>query len=150
EIEYNRLARNKENTERLFSLVLQRAKESDITSQMRFNNISVVDSPLVPQKPIRPRVALSVALGLIGGLGLGLGTVLARELLDRRIKVPQDIESELALTCLGLLPQIEAPPASATKERSSRRRRAARDPGEAPELYVHDHPTSHVAEAVRA
>src|SRR5690606_25143700 len=125
EIEYNRLARNKENTERLYSLVLERAKQSDITSQMRFNNISVVDAPLVPKKPIRPRVGRSVALGWIGGLALGLGTVLARELFDRRIKVPQDIESELGQTCLGLLPKIEGPPTSTTKRRSNRRRRAA-------------------------
>lgn len=152
EIEFNRLARNKENTERMYSLVLERAKQSDVTSQMRFNNVSVVDAPLLPRLPIRPRVGLSLALGMFGGLGLGLGVVMARELLDRRVKVPTDIEQHLQLTCLGLLPQIEAAPKSAdAAPLPSRRRRHRGKATEGPqELYVHAHPTSGVAEAVRA
>lgn len=152
EIEFNRLARNKENTERMYSLVLERAKQSDVTSQMRFNNVSVVDAPLVPRHPVRPRVALSLALGAFGGLALGLGVVMARELLDRRVKVPTDIEQYLQLSCLGLLPQIEdAPPAARSKPVRSRRRRSGGEAEPGPqELYVHNHPTSGVAEAVRA
>lgn len=151
EIEYNRLARNKENTERMYSLVLERAKQSDVTSQMRFNNISVVDSPLVPQRPVRPRVVLSLALGVFGGFALGFGVILARELLDRRVKVPADLEQHLQLSCLGLLPQIEDAQASVPPSGKTRRRKRRRETTTGPqELYVHNHPSSGVAEAVRA
>jgi capsular exopolysaccharide synthesis family protein len=152
EIEYNRLARNKENTERMYSLVLERAKQSDVTSQMRFNNISVVDAPLVPQRPVRPRVALSLALGLVGGFALGFGVVLARELLDRRVKIPTDIEQHLQLSCLGLLPQIEDNVTTLPPPGGKQRRRKRRNPTPSgpQELYVHNHPSSGVAEAVRA
>ncbi len=148
EIEYKRLARNKENTEHLYSLVLEKAKQSDLTSQMRFNNVSVVDPPLLPAAPIKPLVSQSIALGLFGGLLLGFALVFAREMMDRTVKVPADIEGELSLTCLGLLPQLEgAPTASTGPQSKSRRRRGENDIK--PELQIHEHPTSGVAEAMR-
>ncbi len=149
EIEYGRLERNKENTQRLYSLVLERAKESDLATEMRFNNISVVDSPLVPGSPIKPLVSQSIALGLFGGLLLGLMVVFAREAMDRTVKTPTDVEHELGLTCLGLLPQIgqQESPAKSTQRR--RRAQVSADSGP-PELHLHHHPTSGAAEAMRA
>ncbi len=149
EIEYNRLHRNKENTERLYSLVLERAKQSDLTSQMRFNNVSVVDAPLLPTAPIKPLVSQGIALGLFGGLLLGLGLVFAREFMDRTVKMPTDIERELALSCLGLLPRIEGVGSSGVSSRTRSRRRTATPEVDKPELYVHTQPTSGVAEAMR-
>ena len=49
EIEYNRLKRTKNNTEKLYQLVLERTKESDLTRVLRVNNIRVVDAPLLPR-----------------------------------------------------------------------------------------------------
>src|SRR5262249_839240 len=42
EIEYKRLLRTKNNTEKLYSLVLDRTKESELTGLMKFNNIRVI------------------------------------------------------------------------------------------------------------
>ncbi len=148
EIEYKRLARNKENTERLYSLVLERSKESSITSQMRFNNVSVVDSPLLPGAPIKPRVPLSIALGLFGGLALGLGMVFARELLDRTVKTPTDIELELGLGCLGILPRVGAASSARARQGNERPGTFAAE-GDKVELFGHRHPTSGIAEAAR-
>lgn len=151
EIEYKRLSRARENTERLHSLVLERSKESELSSQMRFNNVSIVDPPLVPSFPVKPRIPLSIALGAMGGLALGLGVVLIRERLDQRFRTPQDVEGALELPCLGVLPEIEGPAAAAAPRygRSRRARRGEVDPNTAPELWIHRHPGSNVAEAAR-
>lgn len=148
EIEYNRLARSKNNTERLYSLVLERSKESDLTGMMRFNNIRVVDAPVVPRAPIRPNVPASVAVGLLLGLGLGLGAAFGRESLDRTVKSPDDLEREVGFPLLGLLPEIDG---SAGGYRAHRRREAKRiAAGEPVELTVFREPTSGLAEAARA
>lgn len=145
EIEYRRLERNKNNTERLFSLLLERSKDSDLTRQMRFNNIRVVDAPLTPKAPIRPNVPISLAVGLLAGLGLGLAFAVGRELLDRTLKSPDDVRDVLGLTYLGLLPRT----GDAVREpRRGRRRRPTGD--EPPELAVHRKPKSGTAEAARA
>ncbi len=153
EIEYNRLRRQKENTEKLYALVLERTKEADLTQMLRINNISVVDSPLTPTAPVHPRVPLNLAFGLFIGIMLGAGAAIGRGLLDRTLKVPDEVEDELGLPCLGLLPGMEGNDAQKTSHynRRAKRRRGRRvDQNEGrPELIVHNAPLSSVAEAAR-
>jgi len=150
EIEFNRLARTKDNTEKIYGLVLERAKESDLTSQMRFNNIEVVDSPLLPRSPVKPWVSLTIGLGMVGGLALGVAFVFLRERLDQRIKLPTDIEQGIGLTCLGVFPQVEGVAAGGARPAGRRRRRPEAAPLSAPELHVHSNPSGALAEAARA
>ncbi len=150
EIEYNRLRRTKNNTEKLYELVLERTKETDLTRVLRVNNIHVIDAPLLPRAPVRPKVTLQIGLGIIGGLFLGIVAAIGRALLDRTLKTPDDVERELGVTFLGLLPELEAG-RQGTYYHTRRRRqmRTSPFPG-TPELIVHEAPASGVAEAARA
>ncbi len=153
EIEYNRLRRTKDNTEKLYSLVLERTKEADLTQMMRVNNISVIDRPLVPRAPVYPKVPLNIVAGVFGGLLLGVAAAFMRGMLDRTVKVPDDIEDD-GITFLGLLPQVGNSLFGNGNYGyyAKRKRRLRGKPIQegAPELVVHDHPTSGVAEASRA
>ncbi|MBN1610330.1 MAG: polysaccharide biosynthesis tyrosine autokinase [Polyangiaceae bacterium] len=150
EIEYNRLERLKDNNEKLYSLVLERSKESDLTSLMQVNNIRVLDAPLRGAS-LGPSVPLFAAVGLLAGLVLGLGAAVGRELLDLSVKSPDDLEQQLGVPFLGLLPKADAANSSPYYGYGRRRRaRAERtaEPGSV-ELMVHQHPKSGVAEAAR-
>jgi capsular exopolysaccharide synthesis family protein len=152
EIEYNKLRRAKENTEKLYSLVLERTKESDLTRMLRVNNIRVIDRPLLPRGPIHPRIPLNIAVGLFLGLVLGSVAAFARGLLDRTIKVPDDLERELGVSFLGLLPELTEASASPGYYRHKRKRhRGRRAPAtdSPPQLIVHEQPSSSIAEAAR-
>jgi succinoglycan biosynthesis transport protein ExoP len=148
EIEYNRLRRSKDNTEKLYSLVLERSKESDLSLMLRENNIRVLDRPLVPDAPIRPEVPLNIALGLLAGIVLGATFAIGLGLLDRTIKTPEDMENEFGLTFLGLLPEL------ASQSKVELRRRGKRglkgEAGGPTELLVHNDPLSSTAEAARS
>ena len=154
EIEFNRLRRNKDNTEKLYSLVLERTKEADLAQMMRVNNISVIDRPLQPRSPISPKVALNLTAGIFGGLLLGIAAAFLRGLMDRTVKVPDDLEDDFGITFLGLLPQVGAGifgNYGAQYGYSKKKRRRGQAPKEGkPELIVHHEPTSSVAEASRA
>lgn len=149
EIEYNRLRRQKENTEKLYSLLLERSKESELTRQLRVNNVSVVDYPVVPKAPIKPNVPLNLAVGTLFGLVLGVAAAYGRSMLDRTVKTPNDVEVGMGATFLGLIPELD-------EQRGKRRKRARRARGsdgerpELPELLVHHDPMSSVAEAARS
>jgi capsular exopolysaccharide synthesis family protein len=145
EIQYNRLRRSKDNTEKLYSLVLERTKESDLTRMIRVNNVYVVDDPLVPKAPVRPSIPVNVAIGLLAGLVLGIGVAVGREMLDRSIKTPDHIERDLRLPFLGLLPAV-----GEGVESPYGRKQNAPTPTGKPELVVHDQPKSGLAEAARA
>jgi succinoglycan biosynthesis transport protein ExoP len=150
EIEYNRLKRQKNNNEKLYELVLERTKETDLTRVLRVNNIRVLDPALLPRGPARPRVALQVMLGIIGGLFLGVTAAIGRALLDRTVKTPDDIERELGCTFLGLLPELEAGQRPAYYGSRRRRHRPPVVKPSIPELVVHQAPASGIAEAARA
>jgi polysaccharide biosynthesis transport protein len=153
EIEYNRLRRAKENNEKLFSLVVERSKETDLTSMLKVNNIRVVDRPRLPDKPVRPNVPLNLTGGLIGGVFLGLIAAIGRERLDRTIKTPDDVERDLKLPFLGLLPQVDGRGEKGPQQSGRRRNRRSTSPpaGDGPpELITHQRPTAGVAEAARA
>ncbi|MBI4703910.1 MAG: polysaccharide biosynthesis tyrosine autokinase [Deltaproteobacteria bacterium] len=152
EIEYNRLHRSKENTEKLYSLVLERTTESSLTQMLRVNNIQVVDRPLLPRSAIRPQVPVNLGVGALVGIALGVVAAFVRRMLDRTINTPDDLENELGLTFLGLLPDMgESADSYGHYYKYQRfRRRGARPKIETPELLVHEQPSSGVAEASRA
>lgn len=147
EIEYRRLERTKTNNEKLYGLVLERSKESDLASLMRFSNVRVVEEPLEGKSPIKPKVPLNLALGVVAGLVLGLAAAAGREQLDRSIKSSEDVERSLGLPFLGTLPL------TATAEAKGEGRDKTRADGVitdgAPELLAYAHPNSPLAEASR-
>jgi capsular exopolysaccharide synthesis family protein len=147
EIEYKRLQRSKDNTEKLYGLVLEKTKESDLTRMLRVNNIRLVDRPLVPGFPVRPRIPINIAFGAVLGAVLGLLAALGRGALDRTVKTPDDIEQELKIPSLGLLPMVDR---STQRTTYGRRRREPSRSGEPQELVVHEQPMSGIAEAARA
>jgi polysaccharide biosynthesis transport protein len=144
EIEYNRMNRTALSNEKIYQSVLERMKEVDLSRMMTTRNVTVVDAPLEPGGPIRPRVSVNIGIGAAIGLFLGLAFAVLRELADRTIKSPEDLETKLGITSLGMLPVFEEAEAG---EKPKRRRLAAKD---APELIVHRQPNSAFAEAARS
>jgi capsular exopolysaccharide synthesis family protein len=150
EIEYHRLDRAREQNEKLYALLLQRMKEADLARMMRVNNIRVVDDALEPKGPVRPRVVLNTALGVMLGLLVGIGFSWVRVRLDISVKTPLDLEGELGLTFLGLIPELDENDAQSYGRRGRRRHLPATDSQGPNELVVHHRPLSGVAEASRA
>jgi succinoglycan biosynthesis transport protein ExoP len=161
ELEYARLQRSKENTEKLFSLVLERSTESGLNKMAPFNNVRVLDRPLKPVVPVFPRTSTNLAVGMVIGLLLGLAGATGREMMDRTVRNSEDIERELGLAALGALPDVTREGGAMTlgyygRQRARKKKKqgteSSNEPesNSAPELLVHTHPKSVVAEAARA
>jgi len=144
EVPYNQLERTKKHNEKIYGLVLERARETDLTRMINFNNIRVVDEPIVPKSPIRPNVPVNIVVGCLLGLGLGVALALLRELTDRSLKTPAEVEA-MGVSCLGLLPEIE----KAHRPRRSNKTSKPTLLGER-DLIVAARPDGGVAEAARA
>jgi polysaccharide biosynthesis transport protein len=105
-IEYSVLERDVESSKQIYDSLMQRAKETGISGELRTSNIRVVDPAELPRSPATPNKRVNMLLGLFGGTVLAFGLVFLFEHLDSRIKTPDDIRKHLGLPALGLLPML--------------------------------------------
>jgi succinoglycan biosynthesis transport protein ExoP len=143
EVPYNQLTRTKTNNEKIYGLVLERARETGLTRMMNFNNIRAVEDPTLPKGPYKPNTSMNLLIGSAAGLLLGLGLAALREFVDSSMRTPADVETRLGATCLGLLPLIE--------DEEKRNAATARPNAHLKDrdLYVARAPESGIAEATR-
>lgn len=78
----------------------------NIVNVMKIKNIQVVDKAVVPVKPYKPKPVVSMAIASVLGSMLGIISVLAYENFDSIIKNTDDIEKNLGLPIIGIIPKI--------------------------------------------
>ena len=106
-IKYNILKREVDTNRQLYDGLLQRYKQVGVASDVRANNISIIDPAQVPDQPFKPNLSLNLAIGLLLGLLLGSLAALLIEYLDDTLKTPEDIENLLKLPVLGIIPKLQ-------------------------------------------
>lgn len=119
-IQYNIYQQEVDTNRALYDGVLQRFKEIGVAGSVGVNNISVVDTADVPQKPSSPRLFVNLALALLAGLIVSVATAFALEQIDEAIADPGEIERRLGLPLLGMVPKVEGTtPQEALRDRKS-------------------------------
>jgi capsular exopolysaccharide synthesis family protein len=105
-IQYNIIKREVDSDKQLYEGLLTRLNEAGVSADLRASNIRIVDTAEVPERPVRPRKLLSLALSLIGGLVLGVGTAFFQEYMDDTLKSASDIDRYLKIPTLGVVPRM--------------------------------------------
>lgn len=132
-IDYNILKREVDTNRSLYDGLLTQYKEVGVTSAVTTNNVSIVDKPVFPKSPSSPNLLLNLSLALSFGLIGALIAVIVREHFDDSFQTPVDVETQLGLSTLGLLPAT-----SVTEKRLGLTGEAMRNP------------LSEISEAVRS
>jgi succinoglycan biosynthesis transport protein ExoP len=116
-IQYNIYKREVDTNRQLYDALLQRYKEIGIAGGVASNNISIVDRAVAGFKH-KPDMKFNLALGLLAGLAIGVLLALLFEYLDDTLKAPEDVEQQLGLSVLGVIPKLKAPttPAAALED----------------------------------
>lgn len=108
-VQYNILKREVDTNRQLYEGLLQRLKEASVSASLKASNIRIVDSAEPPTKPVRPKILLNLGAGAILGLALGIGVALFQERLDDTLKGTGDVERQLGLAAVGLIPAVSQP-----------------------------------------
>ena len=98
--------RNAAINHQIFDALIQRAKETGISGELRTSNFRIVDLADVPRSPSGPNRPVSLALGALGGFATAICLAFFFEYVDDRIKSPDEIKAHLDLPFLGMLPKI--------------------------------------------
>lgn len=85
--------------------VLREEAANKIIDVTKVSDVTTLEEAVPALEPSTPQTKRNMALGFIAGFFLATALVLILEVLDDRVKRPQDIEETLGLTLLGIVPQ---------------------------------------------
>jgi chain length determinant protein EpsF len=97
------LERDVGNARREYDAIQQRATQSSLESEARLTNVNLLSEAVPPIEPSSPRLLLNAALALVVGTLLAVGTTLAMERADRRVRGPDDLVATLDLPVVGVM-----------------------------------------------
>ncbi|MCG2645337.1 AAA family ATPase [Bradyrhizobium sp. WYCCWR 12678] len=126
----------------LYNNFLEKLQSATQNQSFPISEARLISTATKPDRKSSPRSVLALVGGLVGGLCLGFGIAFGREFLSDVLRTPGEVEEELGVKCLGVLPDIRRPTTAllSTSSKST-----------APDLsrYVVDHPFSRFAETLR-
>ena len=103
-------------TKRIYDVISTRIKEIDLSSSLLSNNLRILDEAPVPKGPVKPRTVVNMAVGILLGLLLGVGTVFFLDYLDNTVRSADDIERYLKLSLLAIVPKDNPETEGAVRE----------------------------------
>ncbi|HTR55125.1 MAG TPA: polysaccharide biosynthesis tyrosine autokinase [Kofleriaceae bacterium] len=138
-VAYNDLMRDKRGIEDKYNILRARLSATQMTSGVSssISNVRPLDPAGLPSDPVSPNLRMNVLVAGVLSLLVGIAFILLTAFLDRSIKSTNDATVAAGVASLGIIPML------------SDAKQLSRDDERARDRYVHDHPTSHIAECCR-
>lgn len=108
ELQLARLIRDQKTNEKIYTMLMEERERTRIVEAQNTGNIRIIDSPGLPQNPIRPRKTMNLIIGLLIGFIIGSIMVFAIESFDTSLKTSHDVERFTDLSVLGIIPRFKA------------------------------------------
>ena len=78
-----------------------------IKAVTKVDDVTTFEAAEVPKEPSSPNIKRNTLIGVIAGGGLAVISIIILEVLDDRVRRPEDIEDVLGLPLLGIVPDID-------------------------------------------
>lgn len=78
-----------------------------IKAVTKVDDVTTLESATKPSHPSSPNVKKNAAIGALAGVFLAVVGILVAEVLDDRVRRPEDVEEVLGMTLLGVIPDID-------------------------------------------
>jgi len=96
-------ARDVDTAQRAYEAISSRVGQFTLESQNNQANTRLLSTAVEPLWPSKPKVMAGVVGSILGGLALGVMAALGWELLDRRVRAPEDLMVMAGVPVLGVL-----------------------------------------------
>lgn len=78
-----------------------------IKAVTKVDDVTTLEAAEVPKEPSSPNIKRNTLIGVIAGGGLAVISIIILEVLDDRVRRPEDVEEVLGMTLLGIVPDID-------------------------------------------
>jgi uncharacterized protein involved in exopolysaccharide biosynthesis len=95
--------RDVEAAQRAYDAVAQRLGTTSMEGQNNQANTRLLSPAVEPLEPSRPKIPYGIAVSLLGGLAAGILAAFALEMLDRRVRMPEDLMVMAGVPVIGVL-----------------------------------------------
>jgi capsular exopolysaccharide synthesis family protein len=95
---------------------LTKIKEMKVLVNLLEPKATIIDPALPPERPFAPKLSLNLALALVVGVGFGGGLLVFRDYMDTSVKTLDDVEKDLGLATLAVVPAYEGALTPVAKE----------------------------------
>jgi chain length determinant protein EpsF len=95
--------RDVDTAQRAYEAISSRVGQFTLESQNNQANTRLLSPAVEPLYPSRPKIMVGVMGSVFGGLALGVLAALAWELLDRRVRAPEDMMVMMGVPVIGVL-----------------------------------------------
>lgn len=106
-IQYTILKREVDSDRAQYDSLVTKLNDVAVGSELKTQNASIVDLAVIPKLPYSPRLVLNLAIGLVLFLGIAGILIYISELLNNTFSNPEQVEKELGLPILGILPAVD-------------------------------------------
>ncbi len=104
---YNSILRDFEVAQMNYQQLIGQLATREAETSWKTAQAEIIDRATIPLKPSSPNIPLNIALGVVGGLGLGVGFAFLLAFLDNRVKSAYDVEEIIGLPLLGIVPKVD-------------------------------------------
>jgi succinoglycan biosynthesis transport protein ExoP len=98
------LQRDVDNAQKSYDMVYSRASQTNLESQNRQSNATVISQASAPSEPSSPKILATLLMGFVAAVGLGLGVAILIEQFDKRVRTTSDAFDFLGLPVIGIMP----------------------------------------------
>jgi tyrosine-protein kinase Etk/Wzc len=107
EQEMLRLERDVKVNAALYTSLLGSAQQLRLLPTTKGGNARLIDTAVIPKKPVKPRHAIVIALGTLAGLMIGLIAAFFRKSIARGISRPHEINQSLGMRVVATIPHSD-------------------------------------------
>jgi capsular polysaccharide biosynthesis protein len=101
EVEFNR------QNYRLYLSKLEDSRIADTMDRQKISSVSILEKARPPHTPVKPKVTLNLAIGVVVGLMGGITLAFIREYFSDRFDRPEEVERFLQTPVLASIPEMK-------------------------------------------
>ena len=106
-MEENRLRRNVEAREQLYTTLKQKYEEATLAEASAMPDVSILDSPVAPERPSSNRAPFIILLAFVISAVIAVAVAVLLDRIDARFRYPEQAINEMGLEVLGAVPALK-------------------------------------------